>query len=126
MLVIMFLKDLLRSKLTQWIIACFYGSRFFTFGRAFSYRIRRPLLRIDTLPVGRIVNPPHGVHIAAGRTVLPEVLRRVVLGAVGGHASRSRHDLHYIKMFPVTKEYPVCYRTADNEFVTLVRQMWKG
>lgn len=94
--------------------------------RGSSRRIRRPFLRIDTLPVGRIINPPYGVYSAAGRTVLPEVLRRAVLGAVGGHASRSRHDLHYIKMFPVTKEYPVCYRTEDNEFVTLVRQMWKG
>ncbi len=35
----------------------------------------------------------------------------------------NRHGLHYIKMFPVTKEYQVRYRTEGNEFATLVQQI---
>ena len=35
----------------------------------------------------------------------------------------NRHGLHYIKMFPVTKEYQVYYRTEGNKFATLVQQI---
>lgn len=36
---------------------------------------------------------------------------------------RNRHGLHYIKMFPVTKNYHVRYRTEGNEFATLVQEI---
>lgn len=35
----------------------------------------------------------------------------------------NRHGLHYIKMFPVTKDYQVYYRTEGNKFATLVQQI---
>lgn len=35
----------------------------------------------------------------------------------------NRHGLHYIKMFPITKEYQVYYRTEGNRFATLVQQI---
>ena len=34
---------------------------------------------------------------------------------------RNRHGLHYIKMFPVTKEYLIRYRTEGNEFYSLIK-----
>ena len=34
---------------------------------------------------------------------------------------RNRHGLHYIKMFPVTKEYLIRYRTEGNAFATLIQ-----
>lgn len=34
---------------------------------------------------------------------------------------RNRHGLHYIKMFPVTKQYLVRYRTEGNAFATLIQ-----
>lgn len=36
---------------------------------------------------------------------------------------RNRHGLHYIKMFPITKEYQVRYRTDGNEFARLIQQI---
>ncbi len=36
---------------------------------------------------------------------------------------RNRHGLHYIKMFPVTKEYLIRYRTEGNEFATLIQNI---
>lgn len=36
---------------------------------------------------------------------------------------RNRHGLHYIKMFPITKEYQVRYRTEGNAFATLVQNI---
>ena len=36
---------------------------------------------------------------------------------------RNRHGLHYIKMFPITKEYQVRYRTDGSEFATLIQQI---
>ncbi len=36
---------------------------------------------------------------------------------------RNRHGLHYIKMFPITKEYQVRYRIDGNEFATLIQQI---
>lgn len=33
---------------------------------------------------------------------------------------KNRHGLHYIKMFPVTKQYLVRYRTEGNSFATLI------
>ena len=36
---------------------------------------------------------------------------------------RNRHGLHYIKMFPITKEYQVRYRTEGNEFAALVQNI---
>ena len=35
----------------------------------------------------------------------------------------NRHGLHYIKMFPITKDYQVRYRTEGNKFATLVQQI---
>lgn len=35
----------------------------------------------------------------------------------------NRHGLHYIKMFPVTKQYLVKYRTAGNTFATLIQSI---
>ena len=32
-----------------------------------------------------------------------------------------RHGLHYIKMFPVTKQYLIRYRTEGNNFATLIQ-----
>lgn len=54
--------------------------------KAHSLCIRRPLLRIDCILPGRIVDAPHFVDIAARRAVLGEVLVRVVPGHVGGAA----------------------------------------
>ena len=36
---------------------------------------------------------------------------------------RNRHGLHYIKMFPVTKQYLVRYRTEGNEFATMLQRI---
>ena len=36
---------------------------------------------------------------------------------------RNRHGLHYIKMFPVMKDYQVRYRTDGNEFARLIQQI---
>ncbi len=36
---------------------------------------------------------------------------------------RNRHGLHYIKMFPVTKEYLIRYRTEGNKFATLIQNI---
>ena len=36
---------------------------------------------------------------------------------------RNRHGLHYIKMFPITKEYQVRYRTDGNAFAMLIQQI---
>ncbi len=33
---------------------------------------------------------------------------------------KNRHDLHYIKMFPVTNKYLRRYRTEGNQFATLI------
>lgn len=33
----------------------------------------------------------------------------------------NRHGIHYIKMFPVTKQYFSRYRTSNNKFATLVK-----
>lgn len=37
--------------------------------------------------------------------------------------SKNRHGLHYIKMFPVTKQYLVRYRTEGNSFATLIHDI---
>ena len=37
--------------------------------------------------------------------------------------SRNHHGIHYIKMFPVRKEYLVRYRTEGNEFSTLIQSI---
>lgn len=37
--------------------------------------------------------------------------------------SKNRHGLHYIKMFPVTKQYLVRYRTKGNSFATLIQNI---
>lgn len=34
---------------------------------------------------------------------------------------KNRHGIHYIKMFPVSKQYLVRYRTKGNAFATLVQ-----
>ncbi len=34
---------------------------------------------------------------------------------------KNRHGLHYIKMFPVTKQYLRRYHTKDNQFATLIQ-----
>lgn len=34
---------------------------------------------------------------------------------------KNRHGLHYIKMFPVTKQYLVRYRTEGNNFAMLIQ-----
>lgn len=34
---------------------------------------------------------------------------------------KNRHGLHYIKMFPVTKQYLVRYRIEGNNFATLIQ-----
>ena len=36
---------------------------------------------------------------------------------------KNRHGVHYIKMFPVTSEYYLRYRTEDNQFATLVKNI---
>ena len=36
---------------------------------------------------------------------------------------RNRHGLHYIKMFPVTKQYLIRYRTEGNNFATLIQSI---
>mgnify|MGYP000346813945 CR=1 FL=1 len=36
---------------------------------------------------------------------------------------KNRHGLHYIKMFPVTKQYLVRYRTEGNSFATLIHDI---
>ena len=36
---------------------------------------------------------------------------------------RNRHGLHYIKMFPVTKQYLVRYRTEGNSFAMLIQNI---
>lgn len=36
---------------------------------------------------------------------------------------KNRHGLHYIKMFPVTKQYLVRYRTDGNDFATLIQNI---
>ena len=38
-------------------------------------------------------------------------------------APKNRHGLHYIKMFPVTKQYLVRYRTEGNSFATLIHDI---
>ena len=35
----------------------------------------------------------------------------------------NRHGLHYIKMFPVTKQYLVRYRTEGNTFATMIQNI---
>lgn len=35
----------------------------------------------------------------------------------------NRHGLHYIKMFPVTKQYLIRYRTDGNKFATLIQNI---
>ena len=35
----------------------------------------------------------------------------------------NRHGLHYIKMFPVTKQYLLRYRTEGNAFATLIQSI---
>ena len=37
--------------------------------------------------------------------------------------SRNHHGIHYIKMFPVTKQYLVRYRTEGNAFATLIQNV---
>jgi hypothetical protein len=36
---------------------------------------------------------------------------------------KNRHGLHYIKMFPVTKQYLRRYRTEGNQFATLIQNI---
>ena len=36
---------------------------------------------------------------------------------------KNRHGLHYIKMFPLTKQYLVRYRTEGNSFATLIQNI---
>ena len=36
---------------------------------------------------------------------------------------KNRHGLHYIKMFPVTKQYLVRYRTEGNPFAHLIQNI---
>ncbi len=36
---------------------------------------------------------------------------------------RNRHGIHYIKMFPVSKQYLVRYRTEGNAFATLIQNI---
>ena len=36
---------------------------------------------------------------------------------------KNRHGLHYIKMFPVTKQYLVRYRTEGNSFAMLIQNI---
>lgn len=36
---------------------------------------------------------------------------------------KNRHGLHYIKMFPVTKQYLVRYRVEGNNFATVIQNM---
>ena len=36
---------------------------------------------------------------------------------------KNRHGLHYIKMFPVTKQYLVRYRVEGNRFATLIQNI---
>ena len=36
---------------------------------------------------------------------------------------RNRHGLHYIKMFPVTKQYLIRYHTEGNNFATLIQSI---
>lgn len=36
---------------------------------------------------------------------------------------KNRHGLHYIKMFPVTKQYLVRYRTEGNAFALLIQNI---
>lgn len=36
---------------------------------------------------------------------------------------RNRHGLHYIKMFPITKEYIRRYRIEGNEFATMIQKI---
>lgn len=36
---------------------------------------------------------------------------------------KNRHGLHYIKIFPVTKQYLVRYRTEGNSFATLIHDI---
>ena len=36
---------------------------------------------------------------------------------------KNRHGLHYIKMFPVTSNYYLRYRTDNNEFATLIKDI---
>ncbi len=36
---------------------------------------------------------------------------------------KNRHGLHYIKMFPVTKQYLVRYRVEGNNFATLIQNI---
>ena len=36
---------------------------------------------------------------------------------------KNRHGLHYIKMFPVTKQYLIRYRTEGNNFATLIQNI---
>ena len=35
----------------------------------------------------------------------------------------NRHGLHYIKMFPIKKDYQVRYRTDGNSFATLIQEI---
>lgn len=36
---------------------------------------------------------------------------------------RNRHGLHYIKMFPVSKQYLLRYRTEGNAFATMIQRI---
>lgn len=36
---------------------------------------------------------------------------------------KNRHGIHYIKMFPVTKEYLIRYRTEGNTFAQLIQSI---
>lgn len=36
---------------------------------------------------------------------------------------KNRHGIHYIKMFPVTKEYLIRYRTEGNAFAQLIQSI---
>lgn len=36
---------------------------------------------------------------------------------------KNRHGLHYIKMFPVTKQYLIRYRMEGNNFATLIQNI---
>lgn len=37
--------------------------------------------------------------------------------------ARNRHGLHYIKMFPVSKQYMLRYRTEGNAFATMIQRI---
>lgn len=37
--------------------------------------------------------------------------------------AKNRHGIHYIKMFPVSKQYLVRYRTEGNQFATMIQNI---